>query len=46
MAKIVLGIGTSHGPMLSTPWQKWGDRVEADKKLIEHDFRGEKYSYN
>ena len=46
MAKIVLGIGTSHGPMLSTPWQKWGDRVEADKNLIEHDFRGKKYSYN
>ena len=45
MAKIVLGIGTSHGPMLSTPWTKWGDRVEADKNLDEHDFRGKKFSY-
>jgi hypothetical protein len=32
MAKIVLGIGTSHGPMLSTPWEEWGQRVLADKR--------------
>ncbi len=46
MAEIVLGIGTSHGPMLSTPWEKWGGRVAADKKLGCHDFRGGAYSFD
>jgi hypothetical protein len=32
MAEIVLGIGTSHGPMLSTPWEEWGQRVKADQR--------------
>ena len=45
MAEIVLGIGTSHGPMLSTPWEKWGGRVAADKQLGCHDFRGNAYSF-
>jgi hypothetical protein len=38
MAKIVLGIGTSHGPMLSTPPEHWNLRVEADKRM-RHPFR-------
>jgi len=46
MAEIVLGIGTSHGPMLSTPWEKWGGRVAADKQLGCHDFRGGAYSFD
>lgn len=46
MAEIVLGIGTSHGPMLSTPWEKWAGRVAADKQLAEHDFRGSTYSFD
>jgi len=46
MAEIVLGIGTSHGPMLSTPWEKWGGRVAADKQLGFHDFRGGAYSFD
>lgn len=32
MAKIIMGIGTSHGPMLSTPPEEWGQRVVADKR--------------
>ena len=45
MAKIVLGIGTSHGPMLSTPWEQWGQRVNFDKQQPAHDFRGGSYSF-
>ena len=29
MAKIVMGLGSSHGPMLSTPPEEWGQRVLA-----------------
>ena len=46
MAEIVLGIGTSHGPMLSTPWEKWAGRVAADKQLAAHDFKGSTYSFD
>lgn len=46
MAEIVLGIGTSHGPMLSTPWQDWGQRVGFDRQVAAHDFRGGKYSFD
>lgn len=45
MAQIVLGIATSHGPMLSTPPEEWGQRVTDDMRL-EHPFRGEVLSYN
>jgi 3-O-methylgallate 3,4-dioxygenase len=45
MAKIVLGIGTSHGPMLSTPPEEWGQRVEADRQNPEHPFRGRTYRF-
>jgi hypothetical protein len=46
MARIVLGIGTSHGPMLSTPWQEWGQRVGFDRQNPLHDFRGGKYPFD
>jgi len=46
MAKIVLGIGTSHGPMLSTPPEEWGQRVEADKMNPEHPFRGATFTFD
>lgn len=46
MAEIVLGMGTSHGPMLSTPWQKWDGRVAADKQNPEHWFRGGTYTFD
>ncbi|MEK9682909.1 MAG: hypothetical protein VW226_00045 [Rhodospirillaceae bacterium] len=45
MAEIVLGIGTSHGPMLATPWEKWGERVAFDKSTT-HDFRGKRYKFD
>jgi hypothetical protein len=45
MAEIVLGIGTSHGPMLSTPPDQWGLRAEADRRNRQHIFRGKPYDY-
>lgn len=41
MAKVVLGIGSSHGPMLSTPPDMWHLRGDADRKNPRHFFRGE-----
>ena len=41
MAKVVLGMGSSHGPMLSTPPDMWHLRAEADRKNPRHYFRGE-----
>src|SRR5262249_7474560 len=32
MAKIVLGMAASHGPLLATPPELWGGRVEADRR--------------
>ncbi|VCU68812.1 Protocatechuate 4,5-dioxygenase beta chain [Pigmentiphaga humi] len=46
MAKIVLGIGTSHGPMLSTPPEQWGQRVEADKANSRLFFRGKTHTFD
>ena len=46
MAEIVLGLGTSHGPMLSTPWEKWDGRVAADRKNAAHPFRGATYNFD
>lgn len=45
MAKIVLGLGTSHGPMLSTPPELWGERVKFDR-TAEHFFRDKTYSFD
>jgi hypothetical protein len=46
MAEIVLGVGTSHGPMLSTPPDKWGMRAEADRANKALWFRGRQYSFD
>lgn len=46
MARIVLGIGTSHGPMLSTPWDQWDQRVGADRMNDAHPFRGGRYDFD
>ncbi len=46
MAKIVLGIGTSHGPMLSTPPDQWGQRVTADKRNPQHWYKGKSYTFD
>lgn len=46
MAEITLGVGTSHGPMLSTPPDKWGMRAEADRANKELCFRGRRLSFD
>lgn len=46
MARIVLGIGTSHGPMLSIPSEYWQDRVLADRAETRHPFRGRTYTFD
>jgi OH-DDVA oxygenase len=45
MAEIVLGIGTSHGPLLSTPPEQWDLRAQADRQNPRHAFRGQTYNY-
>lgn len=45
MAKIILGIGSSHSPMLSTPPEQWGQRVAADKQNSALAFRGDTYDF-
>jgi len=45
MASIVLGMGTSHGPMLSTPPEKWDLRV-ADDRRARHFFQGRTWSFD
>jgi 3-O-methylgallate 3,4-dioxygenase len=45
MAEIVLGIGTSHGPLLNTPPEEWGQRAEADRRNPSLYFKGRPYSF-
>ena len=45
MAKVVLGMGSSHGPMLSTPPDMWHLRAGADRKNPRHFYRGEAYDF-
>ncbi|HEY4362626.1 MAG TPA: hypothetical protein VGN17_16775 [Bryobacteraceae bacterium] len=45
MAEIVLGIGSSHGPLLSTPPEQWDLRAKADRENKKHWFRGKTYDY-
>jgi 3-O-methylgallate 3,4-dioxygenase len=45
MAEVVLGIGTSHGPMLVTETETWGSRVPADKQAI-HAWKGGDWSFD
>ncbi len=45
MADIVLGIGSSHGPLLSTPPEQWDLRAKADRENKKHWFRGKTYDY-
>ena len=46
MAELVLGIGTSHGSMLSTPPREWDGRAAADRRNKELAFRGGFYSFD
>jgi 3-O-methylgallate 3,4-dioxygenase len=45
MAEIVLGIGTSHGPMLVTETATWGARLPADR-LAKHPWRGRQWTFD
>lgn len=45
MAQIVYGFGTSHGPLLSTPPERWDLRAADDRKNPEHPFRGKTYTF-
>jgi hypothetical protein len=45
MARIVLGLATSHGPMLTTPPDNWDQRVNFDRKFTEHAFKGKTYNF-
>src|SRR3954454_2465441 len=46
MAEIVLGIGASHGPLLSTPPEQWDLRAKADRENKSHWYRGKTYDYD
>src|SRR5919205_1104258 len=46
MAEIVLGIGTSHGPLLNTPSEQWGQRAEADRRNPSLYYRGRAYGFD
>lgn len=45
MAEIVLGMGTSHGPMLSTPPEEWGQRAIFDRG-IRHHYKGRTWTFD
>jgi hypothetical protein len=45
MAKLVLAIGTSHGPMLVTPPEQWHLREQADRANKRHWFRGRSFDF-
>lgn len=46
MAEIVLGIGTSHAPQLSTPQAYWPLHAERDRRDQVLWFRGERYDFD
>lgn len=46
MAQIALGVGTSHGPQLSTPPGEWGQRAAADRRNPALVFRGADYTFD
>jgi aromatic ring-opening dioxygenase LigB subunit len=45
MAKIVYGFGSSHGPLLATPPERWDLRAADDRKNPQHPFRGKDYTF-
>lgn len=45
MAEIVLGMGTSHGPLLSTPPEMWTLRADSDRANPELFFGGRAYDF-
>jgi hypothetical protein len=45
MAKIVLGIGSSHGPQLAMPPEQWHRRATADRQNPALWYRGRTYTF-
>jgi 3-O-methylgallate 3,4-dioxygenase len=45
MAKIILGLGTSHSPMLSTPAEMWPLHAQRDQQNPRLHFRGRVYNF-
>ena len=46
MAEIVLGIGSSHGPMLTTPPDQWDLRAIEDRRNPQHHFHNRTWTYD
>ena len=46
MAKIVLGLGTSHAPQLSIPPESWPKRGNADRRYLKLWYQGQPYSFD
>ena len=46
VARIVLGLGCSHGPMLSIAPEYWPDRVLADRANPQHFYNGKTYTFD
>jgi 3-O-methylgallate 3,4-dioxygenase len=46
VAHITLGIGTSHGPMLSVAPEIWPERVKADRANPQHFYKGRTYTFD
>ena len=45
MAKIVLGVWTTHGPQLNTTPEQWMLRLPADRER-KHAYKGKTYSFD
>jgi hypothetical protein len=46
VAQIILGLGTSHGPMLSIAPELWPERVKADRANPQHYYHGRTYTFD
>src|SRR5215469_2068929 len=46
MARITLGLATSHGPMLSIAPELWPQRVKADRVNPVHFYQGKTYTFD
>jgi len=46
MARIMFGLATSHGPMLSITPEYWQDRVSFDRENPQHFYKGKTYNFD
>ena len=45
MARLALGIGSSHAPQMATPPEQWGERARADRANKALIFHGDSYDF-